>query len=208
MNIKANYFYNYKTVGDVLMAIIDNDALPTSSKSFNNITLIYSQDTLIGINFFNISEIVKIKSIGKIVLPPVALIDVLNSMLKEIGDYQLDYITDSMFVIGKILSVEEHPESDHLHLLKVDIKDEVLDIVCGARNVEVNKLCVVAKVGAMMMDGSVIRPGKLLGEVSNGMCCSAKELGIDIPYIPHHLLLLDEENVEVGQDFFLTKGGY
>lgn len=208
MNIVANYFYNYKTVGDILMAIIDAEKVPTSSKSFKDVTLIYNHDELIGINFFNISSVCKIKSVGKIVLPPKALIDVLNSYLRPICDYKLEYIKDSMFVVGKILTCEEHPESDHLHVLKVDIGSEILDIVCGAKNVAVGKLCVVAKVGAMMMDGTLIKPGKLLGEVSNGMCCSPRELGINIDYPPHHLLLLDEENVVVGQDFFLTKGGF
>ena len=61
---------------------------------------------------------------------------------------------------------------------------------------------VVATVGTTMMDGTVIRPGKLLGEVSNGMCCSPRELGIKIEYPPHHLLELEEDKVEIGQDFF------
>lgn len=207
MDIDANYFYNYKTVGDVLMAVIDNEALPTSSKSFGDVTFIYNNDKLIGINFFNFSTICKTKNVGKIILPPDALIDVLNTQLENIGDYHLNYVKKSNFVVGKILSVDEHPESTHLHLLKVDIGSQILDIVCGARNVEENKLCVVATCGAMMMDGTTIKPGKLLGEVSNGMCCSPKELGMDIDYPPHCLLYLDEESVTVGQDFFLTKGG-
>ena len=113
-----------------------------------------------------------------------------------------------MFVVGKILECDEHPESDHLHILKVDIGSEVLDIVCGARNARTGLLCVVAKVGAMMMNGSIIKPGKLLGEVSNGMCCSPRELGMDIEYPLHHILELDENEVRIGQDFFLTKGGF
>jgi len=208
MNFDANYFYNYKTVGDVLMAVIDNDTFPTSSKSVGDITFIYNNDKLIGINFFNFSAICKTKSKGKIVLPPNALIDLLNVQLSRIGDIHLNYVVKSNFVVGRILSIDEHPESTHLHLLKVDIGSQILDIVCGARNVEANKLCVVATCGAMMMDGTVIKPGKLLGEVSNGMCCSPKELGMDIEYPPHCLLYLDEDSVIVGQDFFLTKGGF
>ena len=208
MNLNANLFYNYRTVGDVLMAIIDNEKTATHSKTINNITLIFNNEDLIGINFFKISEICKIKSVGKIELPPNALIDMLNSLLLPICDYQLDYVTESMFVVGKIIECEEHPESDHLHILKVDVGDEVLDIVCGARNARTGLLCVVAKVGAMMMNGSTIKPGKLLGEVSNGMCCSPRELGMDINYPLHHILELDEKEVRIGQDFFLTKGGF
>lgn len=205
MNVKANLFYNYRTVGDVLMAIIDNEKTATHSKIINNITLIFNNEALIGINFFKISEICKIKSVGKIVLPPNALIDMLNSLLLPVCDYQLDYVKDSMFVVGKIIECDEHPESDHLHVLKVDIGTEILDIVCGAYNARVGLLCVVAKVGAMMMNGAVIKPGKLLGEVSNGMCCSPRELGMDVDYPLHHILELDENEVRIGQDFFLTK---
>lgn len=208
MVVKGSYFYNYKTVGDILMVVIKNDLHPTSKKVINDVTFIYNGDELIGINFFNISRVIKIKSQGKIVLPPKPLIDILNSLLKDISDVELAYIEDSMFVVGKILSVEEHPESTHLHCLKVNIGSEILDIVCGALNVEENRLCVVAKVGAIMMDGTEIKPGKLLGEVSNGMCCSPKELGMNIEYPAHHLLYLDGENVKVGQDFFLTRGGF
>ena len=59
--------------------------------------------------------------------------------------------------------------------------------------------------GDCYMDGIVIKAGKLLGDVSNGMCCSPRELGIKIEYPPHHLLELEEDKVEVGQDFFSLK---
>ena len=208
MNVKGNLFYNYHTVGDVLMCIINNEKVATSSKSINDITLIFNNDELIGINFFNISEICKIKSKGKIMLPPNPLVDILNQLLLPVCEYQLEYVTDSMFVVGKILTCEEHPESDHLHVLKVDIGSEILDIVCGARNAKDGLLTVVAKVGAMMNNGSLIKPGKLLGETSNGMCCSPRELGMDIEYPAHHILELDANEVHIGQDFYLAKGGF
>lgn len=208
MNVEAALFYNYHTVGDIVMAVIDSDAVMTSLETRGNITLIFHDSALIGINFFRVSEYCKIKSVGKLVLPPDALIDVLNSQLLPICDYQLAYIRDSMFVIGRILSVRAHPSSDHLHCLEVDIGSRILKIVCGAVNVKEGALCVVAKDGAVMMDGSLIRAGSLLGEPSEGMCCSPKELGMDIGYPPHHLLLLEESGVQAGQDFFLTKGGF
>ena len=98
----------------------------------------------------------------------------------------------SKLVIGHILTCVPHPDSDHLHLLTVDCGSEgILDIVCGAYNVKENMLVVVATIGTMMMDGTIIEPGKLLGEVSNGMCCSPRELGLNIEYPLHHLLELD-----------------
>lgn len=200
--MKANFFYNQKIIGDVLIVIIDNQAPMTRYESHDDVTLVYSQDKLIGINIFNISDVIKFKTTGRIVLPSNALVDVVNDKIASLNVGKIDYVARTGFTIGRILTVDEHPESDHLHILTVDIGSEVLDIVCGARNVKENMLVVVATLGTMMMDGSVIVPGKLLGEQSNGMCCSPKELGLNIDYPAHHLLELDEGKVKVGDDFF------
>lgn len=81
-------------------------------------------------------------------------------------------------VVAEIKSVEEHPESKKLHLLKVDAgAGELTDVVCGAPNVRVGMKTAFAKVGAQIGD-ITIAPRKLAGFPSNGMCCSEKELGI------------------------------
>ncbi len=81
-------------------------------------------------------------------------------------------------VVAQIKSVEAHPESEKLHLLKVDIGGaELVDVVCGAPNVRVGMKTAFAKVGAKIGD-ITIAPRKLAGYPSNGMCCSEKEIGI------------------------------
>lgn len=81
-------------------------------------------------------------------------------------------------VVGEIKSVEAHPDSKKLHLLKVDIGgDELCDVVCGAPNVRVGMKTAFAKVGAQVGD-ITITPRELAGFTSNGMCCSEKEIGI------------------------------
>ena len=81
-------------------------------------------------------------------------------------------------VVAEIKSVEEHPESKKLHLLKVDAgEDELTDVVCGAPNVRVGMKTAFAKVGAKI--GEIeIAPRPLAGYMSNGMCCSEAEIGI------------------------------
>ena len=81
-------------------------------------------------------------------------------------------------VVAEIKSVEAHPDSDKLHLLKVDAGDGVLtDVVCGAPNVRVGMKTAFAKVGAKL--GEIeISPRPLAGYTSYGMCCSEKEIGI------------------------------
>lgn len=203
--MKATYFYNRKLIGDVLLIVIDNDSQATHIETKDDICVIYNNDKVIGINFFNVSEVVKFKSEGRILLPSNTVIDIINNRLESFGIEKLDYVTETGFKVGKILTVDEHPESSHLHILTVDVGNEVLDIVCGAYNVKENMFVVVATVGTTMMDGTIIKPGKLLGEVSNGMCCSPRELGLNIEYPLHHLLELEEDKVSVGQDFFSLK---
>lgn len=84
----------------------------------------------------------------------------------------------SGIVVAEIKSVENHPDSKKLHLLKVDAGDgELTDVVCGAPNVRVGLKTAFAKVGAKI--GEIeIAPRKLAGYTSNGMCCSEKEIGI------------------------------
>ena len=84
----------------------------------------------------------------------------------------------SGIVVAEIKSVEDHPESKKLHLLKVDIgEDELTDVVCGAPNVRVGMKTAFARLGARIGD-ITIAPRKLAGYQSNGMCCSEKEIGI------------------------------
>ena len=84
----------------------------------------------------------------------------------------------SGIVVAEIKSVENHPESKKLHLLKVDIgENELVDVVCGAPNVRVGMKTAFAKLGAQIGD-ITITPRSLAGYTSNGMCCSEKEIGI------------------------------
>ena len=80
-------------------------------------------------------------------------------------------------VVGEIVSCEDHPDSDHLHVIKVDAGSEVFDVVCGAPNARVGIKTAFAKVGGSVC-GMDLKPAKLRGIMSYGMCCSAKELGI------------------------------
>ena len=88
----------------------------------------------------------------------------------------------SNLVIGQIKTVENHPDSDHLHILTVDEGEEfgVQQIVCGAPNVKVGLKVIVARVGAELGANKVkIVSSTIRGVESNGMCCSLLELGVD-----------------------------
>ncbi len=80
-------------------------------------------------------------------------------------------------IIAQIKEVENHPNSKKLHLLKVDTGTEILDIVCGAPNVEVGQKVALATVGGRVCAGEIDK-ATIAGYDSYGMCCGADELGL------------------------------
>jgi len=85
-------------------------------------------------------------------------------------------------VVGKVIECIDHPDSDHLHVCKVDVGSQILDIVCGAPNCRKDIKVIVALVGAKLPGGE-IKKGKIRGIESNGMLCSKAELGIDNKFL-------------------------
>lgn len=82
-------------------------------------------------------------------------------------------------VIGEVVECTMHPDSDHLHVCKVNIGSEIIQIVCGASNVKENIKVIVALPGAHLPNDFVIKAGKIRGVESNGMICALFELGLE-----------------------------
>ena len=85
-------------------------------------------------------------------------------------------------VVGEVIECSDHPDSDHLHVCKVDIGKEILDIVCGAPNCRKGIKVIVALAGAKLPGGE-IKKGMIRGQVSNGMLCSVAELGLEHKFL-------------------------
>lgn len=119
------------------------------------------------------------------------LIDIDDISLEELADkitnagVNVENVSASLdtskLVVGKIIDCVPHPDSDHLNLCKVDIKEEVLDIVCGAPNARKGINVIVAKVGAILPGDFEIKERVVRGEKSVGMLCSLTELGLEDP---------------------------
>ena len=129
----------------------------------------------------------------------------LAEKLTELG-LEYDYVTPLVVadntVIAKIIEVKDHPDSDHLHLCKVDDGEKIYNIVCGAANVRKDMKVILAKVGAKLKDIE-IKESVIRGEKSEGMLCSLTELGIDKKFLSlaeqegiHEV----DENIELGLD--------
>ncbi len=106
-------------------------------------------------------------------------------------------------VVGKILEITSHPNADKLVITKVDIGSEVIQIVTGATNIKEGQYVPIVLAGGFLPGGLKIKKGKLRGEESNGMMCSAKELGIPDKVVPvkqrDGIFILDRE-YPLGQD--------
>jgi phenylalanyl-tRNA synthetase beta chain len=106
----------------------------------------------------------------------------------------------NLVVIGKVITCQKHPNADRLSLCEVDVgQEKTLSIICGAENMRQNLYVAVALPGAVLPNGMQIKSAKLRGVVSEGMICSAKELGVSNEDSLGVLEL--ESNAPVGQSF-------
>ncbi len=110
----------------------------------------------------------------------------------------------SRVVVGRVVSMERHTNSDHMWVCKIDVGGErELQIVTGAQNVNIGDLVPVALDGSTLPGGKEIRTGKLRGELSEGMLCSLGELGLeqrDFPYAIEDGIFILEEDCLPGDD--------
>ena len=129
-----------------------------------------------------------------------ALVDTLTMAGLEVDGVQPAAADFSGIVVGLVEEAQQHPDADKLSLCKVSDGAESFQVVCGAPNVRAGLLVPFAKVGAVLSAGDKpfkIKAAKLRGAESNGMLCSAKELGL--AESSEGILELPE-SVEIGQD--------
>lgn len=126
-------------------------------------------------------------------LTPGQIADKLTTTGLEVEDVEIPVLP----IAAKIIECVAHPDSDHLHVLKVDDGSGTLrQVVCGAPNARVGLVSALALPGCKIGD-MVIQNGKLRGIESKGMMCSGKELGINDDH--SGIIELDEKNETIGQ---------
>lgn len=199
MNFHA--FYNLENVGDILLARL-TDEKTFSYDTFGDVIVLKNQKgETIGYNILHASSYFSDLNSGLVKITP-ALVNAFNALLAKYQLAPVEADFSDKFIVGKVLHMEEHPDSDHLHVCQVDLGTSTTQIVCGAPNVAENQLVVVATVGAIMPSGLIIKPSKLRKVDSNGMLCSARELHLPGAPEVRGILVLDENTYTVGQSFF------
>ena len=110
---------------------------------------------------------------------PVQLRELLTAHVATVDDLVALRQDLAPIVIARVIEEAPHPDSDHLHITKVDAgTGTLLDVVCGAPNVTAGKVYPFAPTGTVMPNGLKIQKRKIRGAISDGMLCSARELGL------------------------------
>lgn len=199
-----NVFYNREGIGDVLMILLkEGERHQQTVERIGDVAVVKSADGEVnGYNLFQASEYFDVTNWRGPVDLTEKLVETIQSVLKK---HQIDEDFSSAdlspkFVVGYVEQAEKHPDADKLSICQVQIDGSTVQIVCGAPNVAAGQKVVVAKPGAVMPSGLIIRPSALRGESSHGMICSAREL--NLPDAPQEkgILVLDDE-YEVGTAF-------
>ncbi len=125
-------------------------------------------------------------------LDAIAVRDLLTARVATVDAVEAVRADLAPLVVGRVVSADRHPDSDHLWLVKVDAGlGEPLDVVCGAPNVAVGGRYPFAAVGTVLPGGLTIERRKIRGRISSGMLCSARELGLGTEH--QGILLLETE---------------
>ncbi|CEE02385.1 MULTISPECIES: YtpR family tRNA-binding protein [Bacillaceae] len=199
-----NIFYNKEGVGDIFLISLKpvNHANFTYEKKDDVVKIVNSETgETAGFNLFNASNYVSFTVTKGLVDLTEELVAKLNEIINSHGfTDQLTADLSPKFVVGYVKEKEKHPQADKLSVCKVDVGTEILQIVCGAPNVDAGQKVVVAKIGAVMPSGLVIQPAELRGISSQGMICSARELAL--PNAPEKKgILVLEDTYTVGTEF-------
>jgi len=194
-----NAFYNKKGIGDVLLLVKEQASIDDRLvEQHGDFVQIKNRTTgaLAGINVLHASNYGEVDGEGAIELTKDIEALVQKAASENGQTVDLNFEQKPLFVVGHVESCEQHPNADKLSVCQVDLGDEKSQIVCGAPNIAAGQKVVVAKVGAIMPSGLVIKEAKLRGEASHGMICSAKELGLkDAPAEKGILVLPDDKEI-------------
>ncbi len=201
-----NIFYNLEGVGDTLMMVIQDGELENRTfEKKGDLVRVYDKESgeTLGYNLFAASKYGHITDNGA-----VEMTEDVKTLIKKAfdeNDFNLDISlkSEATFVVGYVQEKVKHPNADKLNICRVKVGEERLQIVCGAPNVEQGQKVVVAKVGAVMPSGLVIKEAVLRGVESYGMICSAKELALQDAPTEKGILVL-EDTYEVGSAFPLS----
>ncbi len=198
-----NVFYNKEHVGDVLLVQLATESIvKTEVEHAGDLAILKEAQTgeIKAFNLFNASDYIQTDAKGLVEVTPELVAQLETAIVKNGAEISLDVDFSPKFVVGHVETKDKHPNADKLSICSVNVGEESLQIVCGAPNVEAGQKVVVAKIGAVMPSGMLIKEGNLRGVASYGMLCSARELAIPNAPSEKGILVLPEDAI-IGSAF-------
>ena len=172
-------FYNHDVSGDILFILINPEAKVDSTIEKDGVVCLYSKDFLVGINIFNLSKTIKLKSKGAIFAPEDRLIDAVNALLEGVGLKPLIALTSSGYVIGKVLSLEEHPLDEKKLIVSLSLGDKEVSTVSSFKNLTEGALVVCALPGSILKNGQLFKAFEERNLNNDVLLCSGVDLGLE-----------------------------
>ena len=157
---------------------------------------------LVGFNILNAKTMFKNKLTSGINSDNKDLIAEIITLFQQYGYNLANINLTTQFIVGEVLTVKKHPNSDKLNICEVNLGDEQRQIICGATNVDYQQRVVVANIGAWMPNLLQIVSSELRGEKSDGMFCSERELGLPITQAGKIIMVLTDNKYQIGDSFW------
>lgn len=161
---------NNTTLKNTAIIVLVNKKNNITEETNGDITLIKSEDQVVGINIFNFEKYFSAKEGAHTLTKD--QVDAISKLGYTITDYK------SKFSIAEVMNAEQHPKSEKLQLLKLNTTKE-LKIVTNDLTVSVGEKVVVANLGATLPSGLAIVRSKVMGVESEGMLCGGETLGLE-----------------------------
>ncbi len=191
-------FYDFESNGDVLFVVINPEKKPDEIITNGDVTTLYANKELVGINIFNVSRIAKLKSHGAIFAPDTLLLKTINDLLENSNAPRLEETSNSGFKVLTISNLEEHPLDEKASIVTLKDGEKTYQAVSHYKNLEIGKMVVVALDGTILYDGSLFSKKLVKNIPVDATLCSGKELKVSDNYKEAFI----PEGYSEGEDFF------
>lgn len=193
------FFYNHPATGDVLFLLLEPNRPVTRSVVKGNLTALYDGETLIGVNFFQISKTIKVKVNGMIPVPEKPMLDCINTILANASLPLLSPLASSGYQVMQVVALEEHPVDEKALLVTLSDGSKTYHTVSRDLTLSNGEKVVCALPGCIAYDGALIQK-----EVERNLpievhICSEKELKIS----EEEKKAFRPSEEAIGSDFFL-----
>ncbi len=192
------FYYNEDVKGDILFVLFDPSKKITSSFKNGDVTILYNDKDVVGMNIFNISSYYPSLHNGAYLKEDIDLLNAVNSLLASLSIPVIESNKSSGYIVGKIESLEEHPLDEKASIAVVSIGAEKYGAVSSYRNLKVGENVVLKMNGCLDYEGSLFLSHNEKNIPCDAEIVSAYELGLaDSPSLEAYIT-----NKEAGKDFF------